>query len=263
MTHSGTFSRGCPMTDAVRSRFLLFVSLMVFVSAGWGMADREAAFEVEERILARLQEARPDFDYRDVEPTPIEGLYQVRVVGGPLLYVDEAGEHFISGELYRVMSGQFINLSERAFATERARLLDAIAEDDMIVFASATPRAVITVFTDVDCGYCRKLHGELAEYNRRGITVRYLAFPRQGMGSLTAAKMISAWCSDDSRGSLTALKNGRPIPDKPCAGHPVERQFNLGRELGVRGTPAIILADGTMIPGYQSAADLAKILGLE
>lgn len=223
----------------------------------------DVAPEVEVRIFEALREARPDFEYRDVEVTPIDGVYQVRVVDGPLLYVDGSGEYFIAGELFQAVPGQFVNLTELSLAKERKRLLDAVPHEDMIVFAPDQPKAVITVFTDVDCGYCRQLHREIGEYNQRGIEIRYLAFPRQGMSSPTAAKMISAWCADDRKKSLTALKDGKSIADNECASHPVAEQFDLGRALGVRGTPALFLEDGSMIPGYQPAADLAQALGLE
>lgn len=234
---------------------LLFLSLAS--TAG------EVAPEVVERILAALTDARPDFEYRDVETTPIEGLYQVRVENGPLLYVERSGQYFIAGEMYQTLPGQFVNLAELGFSKERARLINAVAEEDMIVFAPPNPKAVVTVFTDVDCGYCRKLHGEMDQYNARGIAVRYLAFPRQGPAGPTAEKMISAWCSADRQQSLTSLKNDKPIPTNLCDTHPVTGQFELGLEAGIRGTPAIILADGTLVSGYRSAEELAEILGLD
>lgn len=243
-----------------RRQFLLILSLVLFSLTGLA---GDVAPEVEERILEALREARPDFEYRDVEATPIDGVYQVRVVHGPLLYVDGSGEYFIAGELFQAMPGQFVNLSDLSLARERKRLLEAVPVEEMIIFAPDEPKEVITVFTDVDCGYCRQLHREMEEYNRRGIEVRYLAFPRQGIGTPTAAKMISAWCSKDRKQSLTDLKNGKSIPNDQCDGQPVARQFDLGREVGVRGTPAIILGDGSMIPGYQAAAELARVLGLE
>lgn len=241
-------------------RLLTLASLLLLSFAS---IAGEVAPEVEERLLQALTDARPDFEYRDVESTPIDGLYQVRVENGPLLYVEASGEYFIAGEMYQAAPGQFVNLSELSFSKERARLINAIPEEDMIVFAPQNPKAVVTVFTDVDCGYCRKLHREVNEYNAAGIAVRYLAFPRQGPVGPTAEKMISAWCSSDRQKSLTSLKSGKTIPDNQCNTHPVVEQFELGLEAGIRGTPAIILADGTLVSGYRDAGELAEILGLK
>ena len=224
---------------------------------------REVAPEVAERILTTLNEARPDFEYREVETTPIEGLYQVRMVHGPLLYVDASGEYFVAGEMFQALPGQFVNLAELSFTKERARLIAAVPEEDMIIFAPENPRAVVTVFTDVDCGYCRQLHSEMQQYHDLGIAIRYLAFPRQGPVGPTADKMVSAWCSADRRKSLTDLKNGKNIRNNQCSDHPVTQQFELGAEVGIRGTPAIILADGSLVSGYRPAKELAEILGLE
>jgi thiol:disulfide interchange protein DsbC len=122
-------------------------------------------------------------------------------------------------------------------------------------------KATISVFTDVDCGYCRKLHLEVPELNARGIEVRYLAFPRQGTTSPSFDKLVSAWCAADRNDAITRLKRGETIPRKSCA-NPVERQYVLGHQMGVEGTPAIIFEDGSLHPGYAPAADLAKLLGL-
>lgn len=246
-------------------RFLLLLTSFTLLSANAAAQTNagEVAPEVAERILTTLNEARPDFEYREVETTPIEGLYQVRVVHGPLLYVDASGEYFVAGEMFQALPGQFVNLAELSFTKERARLIAAVPEEDMIVFAPEDPKAVVTVFTDVDCGYCRRLHSEMQQYHDKGIAVRYLAFPRQGPVGPTADKMVSAWCSADRQKSLTDLKNGKNIRNNLCSDHPVTQQFELGAEVGIRGTPAIILADGSLVSGYRSAEELATILGLE
>jgi thiol:disulfide interchange protein DsbC len=122
-------------------------------------------------------------------------------------------------------------------------------------------RAVVSVFTDVDCGYCRKLHLEMADMNALGIEVRYLAFPRAGVGSPTYDKIVSAWCADDRNQALTDLKLGKDIPNRACP-NPVAKQYELGHDIGVTGTPAIVLEDGRLLPGYMPAAELAGLLGL-
>jgi thiol:disulfide interchange protein DsbC len=143
----------------------------------------------------------------------------------------------------------------------------ALNEDDMIIYeAEGERKATITVFTDVDCPYCRKLHAEIAEMNRLGIAVRYLAYPRTGLldsstglPTETTTKMISTWCAEDRKAMLTSAKRGGDIPVIECDS-PVEEQYQLGREVGVTGTPALVLEDGTILPGYVPAATLAGYL---
>ena len=137
--------------------------------------------------------------------------------------------------------------------------------DEQIVFPAEGGEAVahITVFTDVSCFYCQKLHKEVPELNRRGVEVRYLAYPRQGIGSPGFRQLASAWCADNRQDTLTRLKNRENLDENVCPGNPIASQFALGQALGVRGTPAIILPDGEMIPGYRKADDLVSSLGLD
>ena len=130
----------------------------------------------------------------------------------------------------------------------------------MIVFApEGKPSYTITVFTDIDCGYCRKLHGEMAGYNAEGIKVQYLFYPRAGEGSPSFAKAVSVWCADDRRTALTDAKAGKSIPDKTCP-NPVKEHLELGEKMGVSGTPAIVLENGEMVPGYIPPKRLAAML---
>ncbi|MGK2912988.1 MAG: thioredoxin fold domain-containing protein [Porticoccaceae bacterium] len=215
------------------------------------------------RIVDRLKEARPEFDYRDVKATPIPGIFEVQVVGGPILYVANEGEFFFDGDLYQVRSGAFVNLREQQAMEPRRKLIAAVPTREMIIFAPATAtKAIVNVFTDVDCGYCRKLHQQVPEMNRLGIEVRYLGFPRAGVDSPAYRKYVSAWCAKDPRAALTTLKSGGAIAENLCANNPVAQQYELGQELGVKGTPALVLADGSLLPGYVTAAQLAKTLGI-
>jgi len=215
------------------------------------------------RIIDRLKKARPQFEYRDVKPTPVTGVYEVRVAGGPLLYVANEGEYFFDGDLYQVRNGGFVNLREQAAMEPRRQQIAAVPAKQAIVFpAIGETKATVHVFTDVDCGYCRKLHQEVPEMNRLGIEVRYLAFPRAGIDSPAYRKYVSAWCDKDSGASLTKLKKGGTLTENLCPNNPVAHQYELGQAVGVNGTPAIVLADGTLVPGYITAAQLAKMLGI-
>lgn len=245
---------------------LIVILNMVFL-ASLSSAAGQAAPVVDEvlkgKIISSLRSARPDLKYGEIQASPIPGIAMVQVENGPVLYVYNEGEFFFDGDLYQVATGRFINLKEQALTSVRKDLLDQIPLDEMIVFSPAgATEAVINVFTDVDCGYCRKLHKEVPELNRMGIEVRYLAFPRAGVGSASHHKIASAWCADDPKEALTALKNGEEIAANFCEGNPVEKQYQLGQLMGVNGTPAIVLADGSLLPGYRPAADLAKLLGI-
>ena len=143
-------------------------------------------------------------------------------------------------------------------------LMAKVDEKDMIIFSpKGETRAHINVFTDITCGYCRKLHQEVPELNRRGVEVRYLAYPRTGLGTPGYSQLVTAWCSKDRRSALTQLKNGVQVPPQSCPDNPVSAQFDLGQAVGVRGTPALVTAEGELIPGYQSADQLMVTLGLE
>lgn len=216
-----------------------------------------------EAILKALSTARPDLEYGQPRPSPLPGLYEVQVKGGPVLYVDADGSHFIAGDLFAVQPSGFVNLAEQGRQKERAELIAAVKPEDMIIFAPENPKATVTVFTDVDCGYCRKLHSEIGELNDLGIAVHYLAFPRAGLGSPSFRKIATAWCAKDRKDALTRLKNGEELPENVCADNPVAAQLLLGEKVGVSGTPALVLEDGTMVPGYRPARELAKLLGIE
>lgn len=219
--------------------------------------------EVAERILDNLKQARGDLDYSGVKLSPVPGLYEVRVTGGPTLYVSEDSKFFIAGDLFSIKPGRFVNIQEQGRAKERAKLLAAIDKKDQIIFSpEGETKAYVNVFTDVDCGYCQKLHREIQQINAKGIEVRYLAYPRAGVKSEAGDKMATAWCADDPRAALTKLKNREPMELQVCAGNPVAEHYELGGLVGVSGTPSMVTADGELIGGYLPAADLAQRLGI-
>jgi thiol:disulfide interchange protein DsbC len=199
-----------------------------------------------------------------VHTSELPGMYEVQFTNGPLVYATADGGYFIVGDLYAVSPDGFVNLGEKRRDGERRDLLATVDKDDMIIFSpESETRAYVTVFTDVTCFYCQKLHKEVPELNRRGVEVRYLAYPRAGIGSEGYQHLVTAWCADNPQETLTRLKARESVPDKTCEDNPVADQFQLGQEIGVRGTPAMITAEGRMIPGYQSADDLMETLGLE
>ena len=224
----------------------------------------DAVGPVADKIIESLSTGRPDLSYSVQGKSPIAGFYEVQVEGGPLLYVSADGEYFFDGSLYQVKAGRFVDVLDIRLSKARRDLFADRSTSDMIIFKPAgETKAVMNVFTDVDCGYCRKLHTEMGELNSYGIEVRYLAYPRSGIPSESYDKIATAWCAQNQRDTLTRIKNGEDVPTSVCADNPVADHFALGRKLGVSGTPSIILMDGSMIPGYQSAADFAKLFSLE
>ena len=200
-----------------------------------------------------------------ISPTESEDLIEVSIVDGPILYATRNGDFLLlNGDLLKVSTSSVSNLSEERRITERLSLIGDLDTKDMIVFSPAEPpKAHITVFTDITCGFCRKLHLEVDDFNRRGIEIRYLAFPRGGVSSQGAKQLATAWCARNREATLTSLKAGVETPLNDCEGNPVAEHYALGNRLGVRGTPAIVTSDGQMIPGYRSASDIASLLGIE
>ncbi len=213
----------------------------------------------ENKIRQNLSPILANTPIDSIKPSPIKGIYEVQLDDGQVLLADENGDYFIMGDVFQVSRGSVTNVSEKHRNMKRAVEIAAIAEKDMVVFAAENSQAIVTVFTDVDCGYCRKLHREVPELNKLGITVRYLAFPRAGIGSPSYQKIVSAWCAEDPPQALTDAKNGIKL-DKAVCDNPVAKQYQLGQKIGITGTPALIFEDGTLVPGYIPAKKLADIL---
>lgn len=218
---------------------------------------------VAAHLKQTLDQHFPGGRLQSVKASPIPGLYEVTVTGAPTLFSNAQGDYFIAGDIYNVTPAGIVNLGERNREVSRAEVLAAIPREDLIVFAAkGETKAFIHVFTDIDCGYCRKLHNEVDDLNARGIEVRYLAYPRAGLGSSSFDKIATAWCADNPNEALTALKNGQTLPTNVCESNPVAEQFNLGGQIGVRGTPAIMTESGRMLPGYMPADVLVAELGV-
>jgi thiol:disulfide interchange protein DsbC len=209
-------------------------------------------------------EAPGGLEVDSARESEVPGLLEVQFRDGPTVYATPDGAFFILGDLYQVGVDGYVNLAEKRRDGARREALAAVEEDETIIFpAEGETRGHISVFTDVTCFYCQKLHREVPELNRRGIEVRYFAYPRSGVGSEGFRLLATAWCADDRQAMLTRLKAREEVEANVCAGNPVAAQYALGQEVGVRGTPAIITPDGQMIPGYRPAEDLISALGLD
>jgi thiol:disulfide interchange protein DsbC len=218
---------------------------------------------IEQSVLSMLKTARPDIQFTFLGESPMPGVYEVQVTNGPILFVHEQGEYLFEGGLLKVSESGIVDTMEERKAIKRRDVFAARSTDDMIIFKpEGESKAIMNVFTDVDCGYCRKFHQEVPELNAMGIEVRYLAFPRAGIPSGSYDKIAKAWCAEDQQDALTKVKSGRSVDVEVCEDNPVAEQYAFGTQLGVTGTPAIILMDGTLIPGYQPAKKFAEVLGL-
>ena len=227
--------------------------------------DKNAKLEaIKKKMSAKLSEAKPNMEVIEIQETPIAGLYKASIgEGSPDLYMSENGEYFIAGQLYQVQPGKFVNLTDQEKNGDRAKAMASIDKKDMIVFApEEKAKKAIYVFTDVDCGYCQLLHNKVPEYNKLGIEIRYLAYPRAGIPSGSYNKIASAWCAKDRQDALTKLKSRENIPENVCEGNPVINQYQVGRSIGLTGTPALITEDGELIAGYVEPEKLAEMLQL-
>jgi thiol:disulfide interchange protein DsbC len=207
-------------------------------------------------VAAHLPGAKPE----DLRTTPIPGIYEFKR-GAELVYVTADGRYGFAGDLYRMHDRA--NLSDARRRELRLALLEAVPESSMVVFAPAAPRYTITVFTDVDCTYCRALHRQIAEYNRLGVKVRYMFFPRSGPNTESWSKAEQVWCSADRRAALTAAKLGTPLKAAVCLPNPVADQYALGKAIGLSGTPGIVTESGELLPGYAPPDELLQELQQE
>lgn len=189
----------------------------------------------------------------DIQPAPVAGMKTVLTDSG-VLYVTEDGKHFIQGPLYDVSGAQPVNVTNKLLVGKLSAL-----EKEMIVYKAPQEKHVITVFTDITCGYCHKLHEEMKDYNALGITVRYLAFPRQGLQSQTENDMKGIWCAKDPKKAFDAAMKGETVTGGTCDMN-IANHYNLGVLFGIQGTPAIVLSNGTVIPGYQGPKEMKQML---
>ncbi|MCR8922711.1 DsbC family protein [Dasania sp. GY-MA-18] len=246
-------------------RTLMAASLLLASGAyaAEGATDEKVSVEVANNISRAFKMVRPDWQLQSVTTSRMPGLYKVQILNGPLLYSSASGLQFVAGDLFEITPKGFVNISEYERSGDRAKLMADVARKDMIIFSPAgETKDYVTVFTDIDCGYCRKLHAEVPKLNEMGIEVRYMAYPRAGIGSKSYNKIVTAWCADDPNKALTSLKQGKTMSLNMCKDNPVAKQFLLGQEIGVSGTPAIITSSGQLLPGYMPADKLAQAIEL-
>jgi thiol:disulfide interchange protein DsbC len=234
---------------------LVFAALLTSLSMTATFADvaEEKEFNVVEEKLRTLA---PNATTIAISETPIEGILQVQI-NSDIVYVTADGEYLLQGKIMNIDSR--IDITDQAKSGIRMGLLSGLKRDEQISFEPLKTEYDLLVFTDIDCGYCRKLHNQMAEYNEEGIAIHYMAFPRAGIGSASYDKFVSVWCADDQQAAMTLAKNGGNLEPKKCP-NPVAEQYDIGREVGVTGTPALVTSDGLLIPGYMPPAQLRQRL---
>ena len=194
----------------------------------------------------------------DLKPSPIPGIYQF-VQGADVSYLTADGKYYLDGSLYDMATRA--NLTEAIRSQARLAMINAVPESQMVIFSPKNPLYTITVFTDVDCQYCRKLHSEVAEINKLGVRVRYMFYPRTGPNTESWRKAEVVWCSADRNEALTRAKAGAELDmNKTCGPTPVAREYQLGQSIGVRGTPAIVTDGGDYISGYMPPRELLQAI---
>jgi len=219
-----------------------------------------------ESSLARIN---PDMKASSIELTPMAGIYDVMLNTGDRVYMSADGEFFFAGTMYKNTLGEgLVNLTEQSAIQARSVAMQLPAAQEAWVFpAQGEKKVTISVFTDVDCFYCQKLHSEMPAINALGIEVRYLAFPRAGVGSSSYQVLVDSWCAENPNEFLTQAKarshnKQAPQPSPELCDNPVSAHYQLGQQMGINGTPAIVLDSGEIWPGYLPANELAKRLGL-
>ena len=241
--------------------FRIFTAIVVLGAAATAVGAERVDQAAVTAVVTKFKTLRPDLKIVNAEPATVPGMVLIELVGGTQLYATADGRYLISGDLYE-MTDKLVNVGEQARDAKRRELIAGIPLTDMVIFPATTQRrAVLTVFTDVDCGYCRKFHKEVPTLNKMGVEVRYLAYPRAGIGSASYKKLVTAWCSKDREDAITRMKRGEELPPKTCD-NPVAHEYELGHLAGLQGTPAIVLEDGQMLPGYMPAKELGQLLGI-
>jgi thiol:disulfide interchange protein DsbC len=223
--------------------------------AGYGCASAGDADldKVRKSVTKSLPGITSDMVTRSTAP----GLYQVQK-GSVFGYVTSDGRYLIQGDMIDLVTGEEITEAQRDGA--RLAVLKQFGPEQTIEFAPKDPKYVVTVFTDVDCGYCRKLHSEINDYLAQGIAIRYLFYPRTGPNTESFAKAEQVWCSADRKEALTQAKRGVALNVTPNCPNPIRKQWDAGEALGINATPMMVLADGEIVRGYVQAQALAARL---
>ncbi len=231
-----------------------FFIFLLFSFSSFGSTNID---DIKKKITSILP---PGSKIESIQPSEIPDLYKVFYGDVQPIYVSSNGSFFIYGEMFKIEQNKIINLTNNEIQNQRSQIISSISESEFISFPSENEIFSIAIFTDVDCTYCRKLHEKIDDYNNLGISINYLAFPRSGIGTKSFSKMVSAWCSDNPKQTLTKLKKGKDLNLVFCDTQPVAKHYTIGQKIGVSGTPAIITKSGELLPGYYPPDELLEKL---
>jgi len=269
---------------------VLSVIIIGFAGLGWVQSNAQKNKDVTVKVETTVSGAMSEKDLKiqltkalstvfsknaiivGAKATSIESVYEVLFNDGTIVYTTLDGEYFFYGKdmvMFKANGGNLVNLTastialaEKNQAKNRIPALQTLERDDLIVFTpKGEVKASVIVFTDIDCGYCRKLHTEIDSYLELGIEIKYAAFPRAGLSGKSYDKIVTAWCAPNQQETMTLLKSNQSVTMQTCD-NPVAQQYQLGRQVGVTGTPSIFTEDGRIVPGYRPAKELAAVLGL-
>ncbi len=231
-------------------------TILILLGAISLSAPLPAAQDELAAVREMLQKLAPDQKPDSIKPTAVPGIYEVNY-GATVFYINKDGRYMFQGDLIDLKTET--NLSEKTRSVARLKILSSLAEKDVIVFSPKQVKYTVTIFTDIDCSVCRRMHEDMAKINQQGIKVRYVAYPRAGIDSESYMKAVSVWCSKDRKDAMTRAKAGENVKAKSCD-NPVKRHLQAAQEMYIRGTPALILGDGTLLPGYDSVERLVELL---
>lgn len=209
-------------------------------------------------IKKSMAEIIPNVPIRSIKPSRIAGLFEVRI-GAEVYYVTSDGRFLINGDIINMKSR--LNLTAVARRQIRLELVNEVSEDKMIIYEPGKTKRTVTVFTDVDCPYCRKFHKDVPALVKGGIRIRYLVFPRDGLATSTYQKSVSVWCSPDRKKALSIAKSGGKLKNRTCT-NPIAEHFELAGRVGITGTPTLVVDDGQILPGYVPPDRLFVLLGI-
>lgn len=240
--------------------YVVVLAIVSLLLTGQVLANKAANPEAVQNIKKSLQLLIP-VEPDQINTTPVKGLYEV-MYGPRLVYVTEDGRFLLQGNIIDMQTRE--NITEPRLMQAKIEAVEAVGVDNMLVFSPPKGTEVkhrVNVFTDIDCGYCRKLHAEMADYNKSGIEIRYLFYPRAGRGTESYKKAVRVWCAEDRLKAMDIAKAGDPVTGSNTAcENPVDDHMTLGAMVGVSGTPALVLDDGQLVPGYVPANRLIKML---
>lgn len=239
--------------DFLRAGTLL-AAVLLYVAVPASAQEISADLQkVRDTVAGRFSEIKPE----EVFESPIEGWYTIRK-GAIVAYISGDGRYLLQGDMIDLESNA--NLTEQSRNDARAVMMSAVPNEELIVFSPDEVQHSVSVFTDIDCTFCRRLHSQINDYLDKGIEIRYFLYPRNGPTSPSWAKAENVWCADDRNEALTLAKQDKEYPTHSCDASIVSNHYSIGQDVGLRGTPAIVLQDGTLFSGYMPADQLKQAI---